>query len=606
MPGSSFHDPIIQYKQFATEYETTAAQLKRKRSLLSWARLLSVVLAIGWLYWQWPVSSWAVVLPSVLLIAIFLRLVVLSTNVQQRLQHVQQLIIINEAELRQLQEHSYKHRYDGAAYLPPNHAYAHDLDIFGEASLYQYLQRAETDAGRSTLASWLLQPALPQELPARQAAVQQLAPQVAWRQHLQASGREHPVSATTAQKLQHWMQSKDDVFTAKGWYILRWLGPTFSIGLLTAYWFDYLSGFWFNIYLLVFFLGTGYISKLATPTWQMLGRMSKEINGLAASLQYVEQMPVGNSAWLAQRQSVLVVNGEPGASKAVAGLNQLLSRFDYRLNPLVFIPLNMLLFWDLQQLLLFTKWKKQHAAAATQWLKVLGEVEAASSLAALAYNMPHWCFPQMIQEHGCFVAKALGHPLIATDKRVVNNIATQGVAQVNIITGSNMAGKSTFLRSVGLAMVMGQAGAPVCALQCRMSYMQVMTSMRIADNLAESTSTFYAELKKLKTIIDAVKQQQPVYLLLDEILRGTNSGDRHAGAAALIQQLIVQQACGMIATHDIALAELVAQYPKHIHNYHFDVQVDGEELYFDYRLKPGICQSLNASLLMKKIGIDMP
>lgn len=605
MPATTFHDPVAQYKQFATEYETTAAQLRRKRSWLSWSRLLSVVLAIVWLYWQWPVGSGWMVLPSVILVAVFLRLVVLSMNVQQQLQHVQQLLIINQAELRQLQEHHYKDRYDGAAYMPPNHAYAHDLDVFGEASLYQYLQRAESDAGRNTLAAWLLQPALPEELPARQAAVQQLAPQVAWRQHLQASGREHPVSAATAQKLQQWMQSKEDVFAATGWYLLRWVGPIVSIGLFTAYWFDYLPGFWFNLYLLVFFLGTSYISKLATPTWQMLGRMSKEINGLAASLKYVEQMQTGESHWLKQRQSVLVVNGEPMASKAVAGLNQLLNWFDYRLNPVVFIPLNILLFWDLQQMLLFAQWKKQHAAAATQWLQVLGEVEAASSLAALAYNMPHWCFPQMLQGHGSFEAKALGHPLIAADKRVVSDIDTQGVAQVNIITGSNMAGKSTFLRSVGLAMVMAQAGAPVCALHCRMSYMHVMSSMRIADNLAESTSTFYAELKKLKSIIDAVKAEQPVYLLLDEILRGTNSGDRHAGSAALIQQLIAQQACGMIATHDLALAELVHQYPNHIHNYHFDVQVSGEELYFDYQLKQGVCQSLNASILMKKIGIDM-
>ena len=605
MSGTSFHDPIAIYKQFAIDYAVTADKLRRKRSWLSWSRLASVVLAIVWLYVQWPLSSWWSFLPSVLLIAIFLRLVVLSMNVQQQLQHVQQLISINDAELRQLQEHYYKDRYNGAGYLPPNHAYAHDLDVFGEASLYQYLQRAESDAGKATLAAWLLQPASPNELPQRQAAVQQLAPQVAWRQNLQASGREHPVSAATAQKLQQWMQSDEDVFAAKAWQLLRWLGPIVSVSLFTAYWLDYLPNFWFNLYLLFFFLGTGYISKLATPTWQMLGRMSKEVNGLAASLKYVEQMPVGNSSWLQQRQSVLVVNGQPMASKAVAGLNQLLNRFDYRLNPVVFIPLNILLFWDLQQMLLFAKWKKQHAAAATQWLKVLGEVEAASSLATLAYNMPQWCFPQMLPQHGSFEAKALGHPLIAPDKRVVSDIATHGLAQVNIITGSNMAGKSTFLRSVGLAMVMAQAGAPVCALHCRMSYMQVMSSMRIADNLAESTSTFYAELKKLKSIIDAVKEQQPVYLLLDEILRGTNSGDRHAGSAALIQQLIAQQACGMIATHDLALAELVQQYPGHIHNYHFDVQVSGEELYFDYQLKQGICQSLNASILMKKIGIDM-
>jgi DNA mismatch repair ATPase MutS len=181
----------------------------------------------------------------------------------------------------------------------------------------------------------------------------------------------------------------------------------------------------------------------------------------------------------------------------------------------------------------------------------------------------------------------------------------QGVAKIGLITGSNMAGKSTFLRSVGVNIVLAQMGSPVCAGWFLLSPVQLVSSMRIADNLAENTSTFYAELKKLRTIIELVKAHQPVFILLDEILRGTNSYDRHKGSAALIKQLIKEEAVAVIATHDVELAGMQEAYPAPIDNYHFDVEVEGEELYFDYKLKGGVCKSLNASILMKKIGIEI-
>jgi DNA mismatch repair ATPase MutS len=202
-------------------------------------------------------------------------------------------------------------------------------------------------------------------------------------------------------------------------------------------------------------------------------------------------------------------------------------------------------------------------------------------------------------------ATALAHPLIDPARSVSNDFSTQGPAQITLVTGSNMAGKSTFLRSVGVNMVLAFMGAPVCAGSMRLSPFRIMSSMRIKDNLEESTSTFYAELKKLKSIIDAVNAHEPAFILLDEILRGTNSHDRQTGAIALVRQLIRQQAIGIIATHDLELAALEKEYPGSLHNYHFDVKVSGTEMYFDYLLKPGICRSMNASLLMQKIGIEV-
>lgn len=596
--------PSAMYQQLLQTHQQQLAILSTKRSRISWARLACISLSVWFLYFQWPMHAWWQVLPSLLLFVAFLRLVVWSVNVSQQIKHTEQLIAINEEELKIAEGH-FVHRYDGSNQSPDDHSYAHDLDLFGRASLYQYVQRTESFSGQQTLAMWLLQPAALDEIKLRQQAAQTLAPAIVWRQQLQATGKLNPVAARTGERLQQWIATPANEFSAATWQWIRWIGPIISISLFTAYMVDVLPLAWFNLYLVIFFLITGYISKKATPAWHGLSKMADEINTLSQLLSCIEKMPIGHSTWLQQQQAATTDATGKKSSETVALLNGILKRFDYRLNPLVFVPLNILLFWDLQQMLSFSAWKKQHAAAATHWLDVLGNVEAISSLAALSFNHPEFCFPQFDDLYGTIETTSLGHPLIPAGKRVMSDFVTNGHAQVSIITGSNMAGKSTFLRSVGLALVMGNAGAPVCAVQARFSHMQVMSSMRIADNLAESTSTFYAELKKLKSIIDAVNAKQPVLLLLDEILRGTNSGDRHTGSAALIQQLIRHEAVGLIATHDLALAYLVEDHAAHIHNYHFDVQVAGEELYFDYQLKQGVCQSLNASILMKKIGIEM-
>jgi DNA mismatch repair ATPase MutS len=251
------------------------------------------------------------------------------------------------------------------------------------------------------------------------------------------------------------------------------------------------------------------------------------------------------------------------------------------------------------------RWRRHNKAVVQNWFGAIAEIEVLHSLCTLHCNYPEWCFPVFSDEHFTLDGEQVGHPLLPQHQRVNNNFRITGVAQIGLITGSNMAGKSTFLRSLGVNIVLAQMGAPVCAKQFLLSPVQLLSSMRIADNLAENTSTFYAELKKLRTIIEQVKKHEPVFILLDEILRGTNSYDRHTGAAALLKQLIKENAVAVIATHDVELAQLEEAYPRSVQNYHFDVQVEGDELYFDYKLKGGVCQSLNASILMKKIGIEL-
>jgi DNA mismatch repair ATPase MutS len=266
---------------------------------------------------------------------------------------------------------------------------------------------------------------------------------------------------------------------------------------------------------------------------------------------------------------------------------------------------NSFLLWDVRQMIALNNWRRRNKALVEKWFGAIAEMEVLHSIGTAHFNCPEWCFPHFTPEHFTLQGEQIGHPLLPSGQRVNNSFDLQGLAKIGLITGSNMAGKSTFLRSLGVSIVLAQIGAPVCATRFTLSPVQLLSSMRIADNLAENTSTFYAELKKLRTIIEHVKRHENVFILLDEILRGTNSYDRHTGAAALLKQLIKEDAVAVIATHDVELAALEEAYPRSVKNYHFDVQVEGEELYFDYKLKQGVCQSLNASILMKKIGIEL-
>jgi DNA mismatch repair ATPase MutS len=283
-----------------------------------------------------------------------------------------------------------------------------------------------------------------------------------------------------------------------------------------------------------------------------------------------------------------------------------LKRFDLRLNPLVFFPVNILFLWDLQTVFQLESWKNQFGTRVAGWFTALGETEAINSLAILHYNHIDWSFPELDTENkGMLTVKDLGHPLIPASVCVHNDFSSDGPGQITLITGSNMAGKSTFLRSVGVNMVLAMMGSPVCAPMMKLSPQRVVSSMRVTDNLEESTSTFYAELKRLKLIIEYCNRHENVFLLLDEILRGTNSIDRHTGSVALLRQLLKQDASGILATHDLELTQLASEFPGHMHNFHFDVAVKKDELYFDYSLKEGVCQSMNATILMKKIGIEL-
>ena len=576
--------------------------LKNKKAILAWLRFATVAAFAASVYFLFP-FGWPYIFISGLIAAtIFTRLVFTDLKNKAGLENNNFLITINENEVKAL-EHNYYQFADGKEFGPKEHAFANDLDIFGHASLFQFINRTRSDMGSARLANWLLNPADVKDVLARQAAVKELAKQTEWRQQLEGFGAAKKIQNETCMRLADWFNDENRFINNKTWMVLRLLVPSVMLIVIALNIAGVVDNYTRNYFLLAAALFAFYVSSKVTPIHNQVGRIAAELEVLEDSIRLIEETNF-ESEFLKKLKLQFSDKNEKASAK-IRHLKKVLERLDLRLNFVVFIPLDILFQWDLQQVIALEKWKQQNKENVMHWFDALGSFEAISSFATLSFNHPQWCFPAFKGEHFFIEGKALGHPLIQIDKRVNNPIAINKAGELMLVTGSNMAGKSTYLRSIGINTILAMAGAPVCAEYFCLSPVQLISSMRIADNLEESTSTFYAELKKLKTIIDKVNNNERVFILLDEILRGTNSMDRHTGSVALVRQLIKHNASGIIATHDVELARMREDYPANILNHHFDVQVNNDELYFDYQLKEGICTSMNASILMKKIGIEL-
>ncbi len=590
------------YTQRISELTVEKGKQNKKKSQLAWLRFFSLIGAFAAAWVLWPYGEAVGIIAFFILICLFIYFLKQDINNNAAIENTNRLIAINETELLIL-SHRFFNQPDGSKYQLAAHSYTNDLDIFGRASLYQYINRTTSEQGNTVMAGWLTQPASVPLLQQRQEAAKELTAQTNWRQQLQAYGNADAITNATEEKISHWLSEENKFIHKPLWKILRIALPAISLTVLGLYITGIIgSNRFFPGAILLMILAFS-ISKKVIPAHLKLSKISPQLEILSNSIAWIEKTTF-ISLYLRQIKNVFDHHPDK-ASHKIKGLTRILERLDLRLNFVVFIPLNTFLFWDLQQVFALEKWKENNKQDIDHWFNGLADMEAVSSIATLHFNHPSWVFPAISNEEAVFESENLGHPLIPAEKRVNNSFSTKGVNQLNLITGSNMAGKSTFLRSIGVNMVLAMMGAPVCAIRLTLSPMKVMSSMRISDNLEESTSTFYAELKKLKEIIEAVNRNEKVFLLLDEILRGTNSADRHSGSSALIKQLIHHKAAGVLATHDLELAKLSEKYPGNIENYHFDVQVANDELYFDYKLKRGICQSMNASILMKKIGIEL-
>jgi hypothetical protein len=594
-PGST-------YKKLIDKHQAHLKELLQKRNRLGWGRLF-VFLLTAFIAYKLFVSAGLIgLIPIVIGFGLLLYLISLDTTNNNQIINCKTLIKINEEELQVLED-NYMQRENGNRFVPELHDYANDLDLFGHASLFQWLNRCHTEQGRMLLAENLLHPLPVSIIMQRQEAIKEITPDIEWRQQLQSYAVQTAVTIKTQEKAAAWLTEADIHYKSSAWKPFYIIYSFITLGSLVATIFGYIPvPFFTSLYLLYFTISIILSRNTAEPYIQLSG-IVEEIATLHLLVKWIEDKPFQSS--LVNQYKQQAGTGEAKAADNIKELKKILDRFDLRVSIVGRLFFNAFLLWDVRQMIALNDWRSRNRQHLNHWFDMVASMEVLHTLATLHFNHKDWAFPSFTDQHLVFDGKMIGHPLIPARSRVTNDFDIKGTGVIGLITGSNMAGKSTFLRSIGVNVVLAQAGAPVCAESLTLSPVSLMSSMRIADNLAENTSTFYAELKKLKTIIEAVNRHEPVFILLDEILRGTNSMDRHKGSEALIAQLVKQNAVAVIATHDLELAKMENQFGSSIENYHFDVQVEGEELYFDYKLKEGVCTSLNASILMKKIGIEL-
>lgn len=586
------------YKSRVKTFKEEAEKLQKTANRLSLARLAVFVGGLILFVSLSSVSVFTAVTVLIVSLVVFGWLVIRHHNAEKKRTFFKRLENINDLELKCL-EGDFSGYRTGAEYHDRDHPYSYDLDIFGKSSLFQYICRTTSKPASDLLAGYLKQPASIEETTRRQEGVAELKPMIEWRQKMMTYGYSCEAAVSDPHALEQWMQS-DDYF-AKPMnlriisLILSALTLTTIILVVTGLPASLLAPV-LAINFIYYFVQNKKITKLHLQ----VSRSSDLLKTYASIIGLMENEKFSSSK-LTELQSVLY--GETSASESIRRLSKLVSNLDSRLNVLVSIPLNLLFFNDIHCCLALEGWKRDHSGCTPCWFASMAEFEVISSVANMAFNNPDWVMPRIVPEYFTFRAEDAGHPLIPYSRRINNDIEISGDGKAVLVTGSNMSGKSTFLRTCGVNTILALAGAPVCAKSFAISHMNVYSSMRIADSLEENISSFYAELRRLHSIITVAENDPKVFLLLDEILRGTNSNDRYTGSVALIKQLTGYGSVAMVATHDLRLTQLTEELPDRIDNYHFDVKVSGEELFFDYKLTPGVCASFNATLLMKKMGI---
>jgi hypothetical protein len=483
---------------------------------------------------------------------------------------------------------------------------AGDLDLFGPASLYQLLSRAVTPRGRQTLAAWLLEPAAPAEIRARQEAVRELAAKPELREALAVAARMGAEVKLSETGLLAWGESPRPLrFGA----VLRIVALLETAALLTT------AGLWLALgmpepFVVALIVQVATLLAIRGPVMERAGRINSPDRALMrfAELLAVIETTTVTSARLLDARTRLATEGVP-ASQRLASLRGLVERLEASGNMFFAVTLGPALFWDLHLVLAAERWQLQVGPKLRGWLEVIGEVEALASLGAFLAVRPDASMPELVDGEGVYEVHGLSHPLLDRTRAVANDVTLGGPGSVLLLSGSNMSGKSTFLRAIGLSCVLAQAGGPVTARKLRLSPVVLATSIRVVDSLAQGASHFYAELQRIKFVQDTARvlpSAARLMYLLDEMLHGTNSKERFIGAVAVVRWLAQRGAVGVVTTHDLSLAQVADELPAgRVVNRHFGDEVDGERIRFDYVLKPGAVQSTNALRLMRAIGIDL-
>ncbi len=578
---------------------------KKSQKLSLWRSLffvLSLILSI-WLANERQAA--ALVLVLLISIPIFLFLIKKHLEAQKKRRKAELLVQINQEEMKRLEDNWQDLSENGTQFTDSGHFYTADLDFFGKKSLFQYLNRAETFLGKQALSQYLLQPSDPTEIRQRQEAVAELKAMNPFRQETQVFGREEDTQYFTAEHLKDlhfWLESPDPLARKNGLRVGVWLLPILFMTVLVLF-FVKIAPFWV---FLPFYFANSMLFKAVLlhtfPTEKKLLPANKLLKVLPNILELIEKQDF-KAEKLKSLQNKLQTQSFKAAQK-IRKFSSTADLLEYKANWIfsIFVSVPFIFDWHVWQRL--EKYKKEIRLALPQYLEVIGEIEALNSLACFSFAFPDLPFPKIADQNAFILeAKQIGHPLIKTSKRVSNSFIINDLGVSVVLTGSNMSGKSTFLRTLGINVAMALAGCVVCAENMTVSPCILFTSMRTQDSLADETSSFYAELKRLKKLIDLLENSQlPVFYLLDEILKGTNSSDRREGTKRLLEKLLLRKASGIVATHDLEVAEWALEKPE-IRNYSFNSQIKEQEILFDYRLCEGICSGFNADKLMRLMGI---
>lgn len=596
-------DPKSHYLRNQSRYKKKLKKNKKTNNLLSWLRgivfLGSVIITV--LFWEntWYFASLGMGVSGLIL---FICLVVLHSGNDRALQKHRQLLYINETGVRRLEGTWTQTEDVGNEFVDYQHQYSFDLDIFGHYSIFQWINSTNTYFGRQTLKEVLLNPVKDTAIIKRkQSAIKELAEKIDWRQNFQAEGRLIPKAQKKPGEFLDWISTVESkIYNQVLSYIYLGL-PFFSL-----------------------LIGTYGILKLKTPSLlclmiilqsilflinyrknkRILDSIDKNRDKIDLYSLLITACETENfkTEYLLSMQKRLVDSDGHKASQSIKKLGKIADWSAVLQNNMIGPILGIGFFWDVYCVLALQKWKQACCRHIEPWLEILGQVESLASLANIRFEQPEWAFPRLEEKDATFVGEQIGHPLIHKHNRICNDLELDNRRRIMIITGSNMSGKSTMLRTVGINLVLAYAGAPVCASAIQCSLFDLYTSMRQNDNLENHVSTFYAELLRIKSIISAVGRQMVTLFLIDEIFRGTNSKDRHDAAAIVLDILKRNKSLGLITTHDYDLAKLAEKEHTFI-NGHFEEQYRDQSITFDYLLKSGVSKTTNAMFLLKLVGI---
>lgn len=575
-------------------------QVKKQIFRISMLRLTLFIAGVAGIYFFFSQTPLLIVCICLTFLPLFI-LVKIHNRFFIRKEWLETQARIIQEELQALSG-DYSSFEDGKEYVNPEHPYSFDLDIFGRRSLFQSINRTCTFFGKVRLAEWL-QNHLHEKasIEKRQEMVREISEHTLFREQFRVAGLVHHSQSSDAEKIQAWSQSPAQYLHA-GWVkAFIWGVPVInSLLLITslAGWTSFSClGLSFGIFLVLSFG----IIKRATYIQETYGKQLKSLNGYARLIALAKAED-WKSAGMLELMERFNLNGQSPV-QALQQLSKELDRLDLRNNQFLYVLLEGSIFFQLQEIVRIERWKVRYGQYISEWLETVGELDALCSLGTFAYNHPQYTYPELTEKPFCFLATQMGHPLMPASQCVKNDATIPSRPFFLIITGANMAGKSTYLRTIGVNYLLACIGAPVCCERLKLYPNQLITSLRTSDSLSDNESYFFAELKRLKRIIDLLNQGQQLFIILDEILKGTNSMDKQKGSFDLIRQFMQLKANGIIATHDLLLGSLIKQFPEEIRNYCFEADIKENELTFSYKLREGVAQNMNACFLMKKMGI---